>query len=152
MLASRVTFAPQLRGTLANARSPRRDQAYRGKSEVLVPISSTNTSRLASIPASPTTITRQAASATHRVLSLPPIFFSGPSEALEDPANRVVANLHPASLPQELAPLWQCGRRALFEVHFQQLPRALVQLGLGAGTLLRSQRPPLAVGRHVALD
>jgi hypothetical protein len=47
MLASKVTFVFQLRGTLANARSPRLDQAYRGASEVLAPISSTNTSRLA---------------------------------------------------------------------------------------------------------
>jgi hypothetical protein len=44
------TFASQLRGTLASARSPRLDQACRGASEVLVPISSTNTSWPASRP------------------------------------------------------------------------------------------------------
>ncbi len=59
MLAKSVMFAPQLRGTEQSARSPRRDQAYRGASEVLVEHSSTNTSRSASI--SPATITRQAA-------------------------------------------------------------------------------------------
>jgi hypothetical protein len=40
MLASRVTFAPRLHGTLAGARSPRLDQAYRDASEALAPISS----------------------------------------------------------------------------------------------------------------
>src|SRR5215207_9175565 len=58
MLASRVTFAPQLRGTLANARSPLRDQAYKGANDVFEPISSTNTSRWG--PISPATSTRQA--------------------------------------------------------------------------------------------
>ena len=47
MLASKVTFFPQLRGTLANARSPRLDHAYTGASEMLEPISSTNTNRSA---------------------------------------------------------------------------------------------------------
>src|SRR5215216_5348014 len=47
MLASKVTFFPQLRGTLPNARSPRLDHAYKGASEMLAPISSTNTSRSA---------------------------------------------------------------------------------------------------------
>jgi hypothetical protein len=59
MLAKSVTFAPQLRGTLACARSPRRDQAYWGVREVLVPISSTKTKRSGLVAAA--TITRQAA-------------------------------------------------------------------------------------------
>ena len=65
-----VTFAPQLRGTLASARSPRLDQAYRDASEVFVPISSTNTSRFTSRP--PATRTRQAA-LSDSSLSLAPI-------------------------------------------------------------------------------
>jgi hypothetical protein len=59
MLAKSVMFAPQLRGTEQNARSPLGDQAYRGASEVLVEHSSTNTSCSAWIPS--TTINRQAA-------------------------------------------------------------------------------------------
>jgi hypothetical protein len=59
MLAKSVTFAPQLRGTLACARSPRHDQAYWGVREVLVPISSTKTKRSGLVAAA--TITRQAA-------------------------------------------------------------------------------------------
>jgi hypothetical protein len=45
MLAKSVVFLPRLRGTEQRARSPRRAQAYKGLSEVFVPISSTNTSR-----------------------------------------------------------------------------------------------------------
>ncbi len=47
MLESRVTLAPQLRGALAKARSPLRDQAYSGRSETFVEHSSTNTKRSA---------------------------------------------------------------------------------------------------------
>jgi hypothetical protein len=71
MLASKVTFFPQLRGTLANARSPRLDQAYKGASEMLAPISSTNTKRSAQI--SPATNARQAA-LKNSSLSLAPTF------------------------------------------------------------------------------
>jgi hypothetical protein len=59
MLASSVTFFPQLRGALHGARSPLRDQAYSGAREMFAPISSTNTSRAASI--APATKARQAA-------------------------------------------------------------------------------------------
>src|SRR5215212_4797576 len=48
MLARSVTLLPQLRGELPKARFPLGDQAYSGESETLVPISSTNTRRLAS--------------------------------------------------------------------------------------------------------
>jgi hypothetical protein len=58
MLASSVTFFPQLRGVRQKARSPLRDQAYSETSETLAPISSTNTRRLASM--CPATSTRQA--------------------------------------------------------------------------------------------
>ena len=59
MLASRVTFLPQLRGALPKALSPLRDQAYSEESETLEPISSTNTKRSASM--CPATEARQAA-------------------------------------------------------------------------------------------
>ncbi len=75
MLASKVTFAPQLRGTLKRALSPLRDQAYKkGASEVLVPISSTKIK--CSALRSSATITRQAA-LSHSSLSLAPtdLFF-----------------------------------------------------------------------------
>ena len=48
MLESKVVFGPRLRGTEHHALSPRRDQAYSGESEVLVPISSTKTNRFGS--------------------------------------------------------------------------------------------------------
>jgi hypothetical protein len=59
MLASSVTFFPQLRGVLHGARSPLRNQAYNGDREMFVPISSTNTSRTVSI--APATKAHQAA-------------------------------------------------------------------------------------------
>src|SRR3712207_9044009 len=40
----------------------------------------------------------------------------------------------------------------ILQVRLQKLPRAFVQLRFGAGTLLRSEGPPLAIGRHIALD
>src|SRR5829696_4753081 len=141
MLASKVTFAPQLRGTLARARSPRLDQAYRGASEVLTPISSTNTSRSASRP-----------SATHLSHWHPPIFFSGPAQAPEHPGNRRVADRNSVCPLQELAPLGQGRLRMLLEVRLQKLPRPFVQFRFGAGAFLRNEGSPLTVARHVALD
>src|SRR5215203_2498422 len=81
MLASKVTFLPQLRGTLPNARSPRLDHAYKGASEMLAPISSTNTSRSAWI--SLATKERQAA-LKNSSLSLAPtdLFFGSTQGAL----------------------------------------------------------------------
>jgi hypothetical protein len=74
MLARSVVFAPRLRGTEERALCLLRDQAYKGESDVLVPISSTNTSPLVSILSA--TITRQAA-LHHSSLSLAPkvLFF-----------------------------------------------------------------------------
>ena len=79
MLATKVMFVPQLRGTLKRARSPLGDQAYRGASEVCAPHSSTKTKRPTSIL--PATITRQAA-LSHSSRSLAPtdlFFCSTPS-------------------------------------------------------------------------
>jgi hypothetical protein len=73
MLASKVTFFPQLRGTLAIARSPRLDHAYAGASEMLEPISSTNTSRSAWI--SPATRARQAALKNSSLSLAPTLLF-----------------------------------------------------------------------------
>src|SRR5215210_3905304 len=76
MLAKSVVFLPRLRGTDQRARSPRRDQARRGASEVFAPISSTKTRRSASSPVSPATSARQAA-LSHSSRSLAPtvLFF-----------------------------------------------------------------------------
>jgi hypothetical protein len=103
MLAKSVTFAPQLRGTLACARSPRREQAYWGVREVLVPISSTKTKRSGLVDAA--TIMRQAALKNSSLSFAPTDLFSSPSQALEHPRNRGVAHRNPASSPQELTPL-----------------------------------------------
>jgi hypothetical protein len=70
MLASRVTFAPQLRGISKHAHSPLGAQAYRGASEVLVPISSTKTKRSGLVAAA--IMTRQVA-LKNSSLSLAPI-------------------------------------------------------------------------------
>ena len=75
---------------------------------MLVEHSSTNTSRSylrCGSPRRPSLAKRL--SRTRLSRSHPPIFFSAPSHALEDPGHRGVADLHPAHLPQELAPLWQ---------------------------------------------
>jgi hypothetical protein len=80
MLAKNVVFAPRLRGTEERALCPLRDQAYKGESDVLVSISSTNTSRLVSILSA--AITRQAA-LNHLSRSLAPkVLFSAKAEAL----------------------------------------------------------------------
>jgi hypothetical protein len=81
MLESRVTFGPQLRGAEQGARSPLRDQAYNGRSEVFVPHSSTNTKR--SAPMLPATIVFQAA-LSHSSRSLAPtdLFFGSIPGAL----------------------------------------------------------------------
>src|SRR5215210_597682 len=103
MLAKSVTFAPQLRGTLACARSPRRDQAYRGVREVLVPISSTKTKRSGLVAAA--TITPQATLKNSSRSLAPTDLFSSPSQTLEHPGNRGVTHPYPAGSPQELTPL-----------------------------------------------
>ena len=73
MLESSVMFLPRLRGTAQCARSPRRDQARKGESEVLVPISSTNTSRFGSVLYA--TITLQAALSHSSRSSAPTVRF-----------------------------------------------------------------------------
>src|SRR5215213_10310023 len=101
----------------------------------------------------PATIARQAAlKNSSRSLAHPPIFFSAPPQPLEHPGNRGVADLHTSRPLQEFASLWQRRRRSLPQVRFQQLSRHSVQLGLGSGTLFRSERSSLACGGGVALD
>ncbi len=74
MLAKSVVFLPRLRGVLQYARLPRRDQACRGASEVLAPISSTNTKRLAS-RASQTSARQAALKNSSRSLAPTVLFF-----------------------------------------------------------------------------
>jgi hypothetical protein len=75
MLESSVTFLPQLRGALPKARSPLRDQAYSGESEMLTPISSTNKRRSAST--SPATKARQAALRNSSLSDAPTLLLLG---------------------------------------------------------------------------
>ena len=77
MLAKSVVFLPRLRGALAWARSPRRAHAKSEQSAVLEPISSTNTGRPASIPASPATSVLQAALRNSSRSSAPSDLFFG---------------------------------------------------------------------------
>src|SRR5215210_661398 len=144
-----VTFLPRLRGAEQKAPSPRLEHAYSGRNEVFVEHSSTNTKRLASISAA-TSVLQAALRNPSR--SLPPIFFSAPSQAPEHPRDRRVADLQPAGPTQELAPLGEGGSRALLHVPLQEPPRSLVHLGFGARALLGSEQPPLSGRGSVALD
>jgi hypothetical protein len=146
-------IAPQLRGTLASARSPRLDQAYRGASEVFVPISSTNHQPLR-LQTPGHQRARQAA-LSHSSLSLAPtdLFFGSNPHAPEHPGNRGVAHRNSTYYaPQELAPLGQGRLRMILQIRLQELSRAFVELRFGAGTLLRGEGPPLAIGCHISLD
>jgi hypothetical protein len=73
-LESNVTFLPQLRGAEQNARFPRLDHAYRGRNEVFVEHSSTNTKRLASISAA-TSVLQAALRNPSRSLAPTDLFF-----------------------------------------------------------------------------
>src|SRR5215213_2079916 len=119
LLESRVTFLPQLRGTLAGTRSPRLDQAYSGRSEVFDPISSTKTRRPAAIPSSTKAI--QAALRNSSRSVAPTDLFSGLPQPHEHPAALGVAHRNPLHPRHELAPLGESHSRPLFKVRFQQL-------------------------------
>jgi hypothetical protein len=151
ILASKVTFFPQLRGTLANARSACLDQAYRVASEMLVPISSTNTTR--SVWGScPATKARPRCpqelipfARTHRPFSTPP-------QVPQHPAHGRVAHPNARRPLQELAPLGEGGRGAPLHVSLQELRGTLVHLRLGAGSVPRGEGEPLVCQLGVALD
>src|SRR5215208_7230199 len=101
----------------------------------------------------PATIARQAALKNSSRSLAPTDLFSAPPQPLEHPGNRGVADLHTSRPLQEFASLWQRRRRSLPQVRFQQLSRHSVQLGLGSGTLFRSERSSFACGGGgVALD
>src|SRR3712207_4198078 len=139
MLASKVTFFPQLRGTLANARAPRLDHAYRGASEMLAPISSTNTSRSAQI--SPATRARQAALRNSSRSLAPTDLFCGSTPYARASVTREQRSPLPRRHTRQnrsSGPVRRCV--TLFEIDFQNLPRRFVELRFGAGTLLRSER------------
>ena len=82
MLESSVVFLPRLRGTAQRAISPRRNQACKGESEVLVFISSTNTSRFSSVLHA--TITLQAALSHSSRSSAPKEYFLAEAQPFED--------------------------------------------------------------------
>lgn len=119
-LASKVTFLPQFLGVLPKARSPRRDQAYSGESETLAPserfVHEHQALRLYPFGE------QEPPSGSQELVALcrsQRSFFSTPSQPLEHPANGGVADRNPGRFAQELAPLGEGRRRALFEVRFQ---------------------------------
>src|SRR5215203_3582060 len=150
MLASRVTFVPQLRGTLANARSPLRDQAYKGANDVFEPISSTNTSRWG--PISPATSTRQATLKNSSRSAAPTDLFSTPPRTAQQPRDSGLAHSQPGHAAQVLAPLREGGGRSLLEIHLQEPPRAIVGLRGSTRAPLRAQRSPFAHCLGVAFE
>src|SRR5215210_5215697 len=91
-------------------------------------------------------------SATRRVHSLPPSFFSAPSQALEHPADGRLAHLHVGDTAQVLTPLGERRRRALLQVGLQQSLGLFACLRLGAGLLLRGERAPLVGHLGIAFD
>ncbi len=114
--------------------------------------SSTNTSRLASILSA--TITRQAA-LSHSSRSAAPtdLFFDSTPETLYCPGDRRVANSHSRRALQELPPLRKGGGRTLLEVRLKEPLASLIDLrAQQAGTLLRSQWPPLVCHTDVTLE
>src|SRR5215217_3285882 len=153
MLASKVTFAPQLRGTLASARSPRRDQAYReGRQRRVrahlvrehVSGASRRCARRPS-PARPPSRTRHAP-------PLPPIFFSAEPHTPQKPRDSGLAHPQPGHAAQVFAPIGEGGGRSILEVRLQEPPCALVGLGGSARAPLRTQRSPFACRPGIALD
>jgi hypothetical protein len=67
-------------------------------------------------------------------------------------AHRGAADLHGCHRPQVLAPLLQGEKGVLLEIRLEQLPGALVELWLGAGSVLGRQRSALLCEFGVALD
>src|ERR671916_935920 len=151
ILASKVTFAPQLRGTLASSRSPRRDQAYGARetcsspSRPRTPAAGRRSPRRRA-PASPPSRTRRAP-------PLPPIFFSTPPHAPQEPRDGGLAHPQPGHAAQVLAPLGEGGGgRPLLEARLQEPPCALVGLRGSARAPPRAQRSPFARRLGIALD
>jgi hypothetical protein len=134
MLESTVVLAPRLRGTEQCALCPLGAQAYKGESEMFVPISSTNTSRRAS--SGWTTITLQAALSHSSRSSAPTVRFFERS-----PSSSSVALRWSCSYPFRLCALgsdvfgrwWQLGAPlhpplgalGLSLVYYAGSPRAL---------------------------
>src|SRR5829696_2861524 len=121
-----------------------------GESEVLVPHSSTNTSRLASILSA--TITRQAALSHSSRSEAPTDLFSTPPQTLYCPGDRRVANSYSRHALQELSALREGSGRSLFEVRLEEPLALLIDLRAQAGRLLRSERPPLVCHTDVTFD
>src|SRR3712207_9196181 len=117
MLASSVVFLPRLRGTSAKALLPLREWAYRGESEVLVPISSTNTSRLGSTFWA--TITLQAL-LSHSSLSLAPTdLFSCVAKTFDRPADGGGAHSLAKQLEEVVGSLFVAERRSGAQIIFE---------------------------------
>src|SRR3712207_3086558 len=114
MLESTVVLDPLLRSTDQHARSPLGAQAYKGESEMFVPISSTKTNRRAS--SDRTTITLQAALCHSSRSSAPIVRFLREAQPLHQPPYGRVAQLCSRYVLQEAASLADGGGRALLYV------------------------------------
>src|SRR5215212_6162507 len=75
-------------------------------------------------------------SRTRRVLQLISPFFPGCVHPLYGSAHSGATDLHRRNCSQVLAPLLQSEKGMLLEIRFEQLASSLVQLWLGAGSLL----------------
>src|SRR5215217_8262964 len=91
-------------------------------------------------------------SRTRRALQLISPFFPGCVHPLYGSAHSGATDLHTRYRPQVLAPLLQSEKGMLLEIRLEQLPGALVQLWLGAGSVLGRQRSALLCEFGVALD
>jgi hypothetical protein len=117
-----------------------------------VPISSTNTSLSASIPASLATSVLQAALKNSSRSLAPTDLFSAPPHPLEHPRNGRLAHAYPRNPLQVLAPRGERGSRTLLHVGLQEPPGTPVHLWAGAGTFLRGERFSLIGHPRVSLN
>src|SRR5918997_3718682 len=104
------------------------------ESEVLVPISSTNTNRSGSIRTA--SITRQAALSHSSRSDAPTDLFSAPSQAVQQSPDGRVAQTLPRDALQEADSLGDGGSGTLLHVLIQKPLRALVRLRNPTGALL----------------
>src|SRR5215212_9925725 len=150
MLESSVRFLPQFFGAAARRRSPTFDHPYSGESEVLEPISSTNTRRSAA--SFPETSTLQAHLTNSSRSDAPRLRFLGEPQPAQEPPYGGHRQRHPARSAQEGGPLPNGGVGAPAHILFEQPLDDSVRLRRPPAALARGER--LLVGREpaVALD
>ena len=126
MLATKVVFLSRLRGTDQRAPWPFLAQAYKGESDVSVPLSSTNTNRWASIP--PATITLKAHLKNSSRSIAPIVLFSTEVHPLQESPDGGLAEGLARDAPHEEASFGVGGRRTILRVRVQEPLRVLVGL------------------------